>query len=201
MSMCYNLLTISDNNIHEVLHNPPLIWRILAPDSQDLYFNALNDINQMSIFKRWFHKNDSAVPTEAPTLVFLEGEGIDADLDKSWHGIHYLLTKSAWSGDWPLNFLLCEGKEVGDIDTGYGPARTFKSSEVKEIASALAVIDHDTLKENFDPGDMAHQDIYPDIWLNELDQALDYCLKYFDRLKQHVSNAAQSDMGLLAHLS
>ena len=201
MSKCYNLLTISDNNIDELLHNPPLIWRILAPDSQDLYLNAINDKNHKSLLTRWFHKNDAAVVTEAPNLEFIEGEGIDVELDKSWHGIHYLLTKSAWSGDWPLNFLLCEGKEIGDIDIGYGPARTFKANEVKEIAAALATIDHDALKENFDPGDMAHQDIYPDIWLNQLDDALAYCLEYFDELKRHVNDAAQRNMGLLVHLS
>src|SRR5215203_4027303 len=54
----------------------------------------------------------------------------EIDLDKSWHGIHYLLTKTAWAGEPPLSFLVLGGAEVGDIDVGYGTARAFRSDEV-----------------------------------------------------------------------
>lgn len=42
-------------------------------------------------------------------------------MDKAWHGIHYLLTGTAWEGDPPLNFLVTGGREVGTEEIGIGP--------------------------------------------------------------------------------
>ena len=62
---------------------------------------------------------------------FLDEEGFaDFDIDKAWHGIHYLLTGTAWEGAAPLNFLVAGGRPVGDVDVGYGPARAFSGAEV-----------------------------------------------------------------------
>jgi hypothetical protein len=47
------------------------------------------------------------------------------DLEKSWQGIHYLLTGTAWEGDPPLNFLLAGGREV-DIEIGLGPPASIR---------------------------------------------------------------------------
>jgi hypothetical protein len=42
---------------------------------------------------------ETATPEAATPLVLSEGEGDVVDLDKTWHGIHYLLTGTAWEGD------------------------------------------------------------------------------------------------------
>ena len=55
-------------------------------------------------------------------------------LDKSWHGIHFLLTGSAEGVRPPVDFILMGGREIGDLDLGYGPARAFTSAETKQIA-------------------------------------------------------------------
>src|SRR4051812_22134863 len=68
----------------------------------------------------------------------INAEGID--IEKSWHGIHYLLTGTRDEGDGPLNFILAGGQEVGDVDVGYGPARAFTSEQVRGIAGALEPI-------------------------------------------------------------
>ena len=57
------------------------------------------------------------------------GPGGELDLDKAWHGIHFLLTGSAWEGEEPLCYLLAGGQEVGDEDVGYGPARVLRPRE------------------------------------------------------------------------
>jgi len=43
-------------------------------------------------------------PKVVPMLKLEANEGTRCDLEKSWHGIHYLLTGSAWEGDPPLRF-------------------------------------------------------------------------------------------------
>ena len=60
---------------------------------------------------------------------------------------------------------MCGGKEVGDIDDGYGPARGFLAAETARIRNALAAIDDEELRQRCDPADMTAKTIYPDIWL------------------------------------
>jgi hypothetical protein len=102
MGMIVELATLSDVNIDRLLNTPELIWNVLAPDNPDLA---------------------EEVPPEIQPLQFAEFERNEANLDKAWHGIHFLLTGTNWAGDPPLNFLVAGGAQVGDIDTGYGPAR------------------------------------------------------------------------------
>jgi len=55
------------------------------------------------------------------TLDSLDESDADLPLDKSWHGLQFLLTGQPVSGDPPLNFLTEGGTDVGDVDVGYGP--------------------------------------------------------------------------------
>ena len=85
-----------------------------------------------------------------PSLLpdYLDGEEVDGfgpfadlDVDKAWHGIHFLLTNSAEGGSFPLAFLIVGGRNIGDEDMGYGPARGFAAREVAQIAAALSKVD------------------------------------------------------------
>src|SRR5687768_10108992 len=64
-------------------------------------------------------------------------------LDKAWHGLHFLLTGSAWEGSPPLDFLVA-GEPIGEEEIGYEPPRAHSSETVAEVAAALAPIDQDT---------------------------------------------------------
>jgi hypothetical protein len=59
------------------------------------------------------------------------------DLDKAWHGIHYLLTGTAEGGDGPEALAILGGEEFGP-DVGYGPARFLLPGDVKAVSDALA---------------------------------------------------------------
>jgi Domain of unknown function (DUF1877) len=125
------------------------------------------------------------------------------DLDKAWHGIHFLLTGSAWGGDPPLNFLVAGGRQIGDVDVGYGPARGFTSADVTEISRALAQITSDDLKDRFDGKRMMKAEIYPEIWDSDPaeDDTLGYLVEYFEDLKTFVERAKASSSGLIVYIS
>lgn len=54
-------------------------------------------------------------------------------IDKAWHGIHYLLTKSDWEGEAPRNFIIKGGHDIGaDADE-----RAIYSAELAVIDAAL----------------------------------------------------------------
>src|SRR5262245_61651019 len=71
---------------------------------------------------------------------FLEENDGGMDLDKAWHGIHFLLTGSAWDGEEPLCFLVKGGEEIGDEDFGYGPARILSPNQIAAWADSLSAI-------------------------------------------------------------
>jgi hypothetical protein len=94
---------------------------------------------------------------EGDTVV---SDDVHFDLDKAWHGIHFMLTGDVWGGELPLGFLLL-GQPIGDIDVGYGPARAFDSNEVRAIADALLPISPSVLRSRFEPRALGWAEVYP----------------------------------------
>lgn len=196
MGMCLGIMSADDESIRRVLADPPLVWQLLAPDEPSLY--EQERARQSSWFSRLFGKRKASSEVEdvdAAPLRPIE----DTDLDKAWHGIHYLLTGTAWEGDSPRNFLVLGGTEVGDIDVGYGRARAFDSQAVKEISRSLAAIDREELHRRYDPVRMTELEIYPGIWDEDVEEeeTIGYCLEYFDELKEFIARTAEKDLGMV----
>jgi hypothetical protein len=131
-----------------------------------------------------------------------EGRHAGLDVDKAWHGIHFLLTGTAWEGEPPLDFIVRGGQEVGE-DLGYGPARAFTSDEVKAIAAALRPLTREVLEQRFNPKEMMSLQIYPTIWdrPRDEDDTLEYVLGYYDALRDFIEGAAKEGEGLIAFVT
>jgi Domain of unknown function (DUF1877) len=149
-------------------------------------------------------------PSKAFDLVFAE-YALDAAnddelayLDKAWHGIHYLLTGTAWEGEAPWNTLLAGGTEVPDSDEewGYGPPRCVSAADTARFAQALAATTDDELAARFDPGDMGAKGIYPEIWDRppSEDDTLGYLMEYVAVLRKFVADVTARNKGLLIAL-
>ena len=138
-----------------------------------------------------------------------EDHGKDmVDVDKAWHCLHYLLTGTAWEGEFPANFMIGGGTEVGDVDVGYGPARVFGTAEVAEIARLLATLRGSDLAERFDARDMERRDIYPGGhpggWSEtdvSSDESFGYFIGAFEDLKALVTRGAAGGSGMVAWLN
>jgi hypothetical protein len=105
---------------------------------------------------------DDALPEEA--------QGEDLDLDKAWHGLHYLLTGTAWGGEAPWCYLLLGGEQVGneeDHSVGYSQARILLPPQVEAFSRALAAITPAEISDRFKPVEMMKLDIYPNVWDRE----------------------------------
>jgi Domain of unknown function (DUF1877) len=203
MSMCLAMHTLSDENIRRLLADPPLVWKIIAPDDPEVYADARARDKPQGLLSRLFGRKQAPAATPVTEdLPLADNEVASTDLDKAWHGIHYLLTQTAWDGDAPLNFLVKNGQPVGDIDVGYGPARAFTAAQVQAIHAALAPLDGAFLKSRFNPDQMMKLGIYPEIWDRDPadDDTFGYCAEYFTTLKTFVATAAERNTGLLVHL-
>jgi hypothetical protein len=123
------------------------------------------------------------------------------DLDKAWHGIHYLLTGQADGGELPQSLAVVGGEEFGP-EVGYGPARFLTAPEVKSVAAVLANLPAQSLASRFDPNDMAAKQIYPDgIWVRDGKEALDYVLDNYQQLKTFYREAAERGDAVIQWLS
>ena len=203
MGMVLGLNTLKDENIEKMLSDPPLVWKVLAPDDPEIYEQEIKSNKApIGFFSKFFKKNKTVPPFKTVFFELSGDEGADTDLDKAWHGIHYLLTGSVWEGDGPLNFLIAGGETIGEIDVGYGPARCLKSHNVSEINAALSEITVEEFEVRFEPDKMMAEKIYPEIWNRKEENGnLDYLVEYFVELKQFISKAAQNKMGLIISIS
>jgi hypothetical protein len=195
---------VSDATIQRLLADPPLVWKVIAPDDPEAYENARQletDRLKPGFVSRLFGAKAPAAPPVAP-LTLGDGEVHLTDIDKSWHGIHFLLTGRADEGDTPLDFLLAGGAEVGDEDVGYGPARVFTSAETKRIATALAALSDDELKRRFAPDAMMKAEIYPEIWDRDpaKDDTLRYLMEYVKVIRETLATVTAQGQGLLVYL-
>jgi hypothetical protein len=118
-------------------------------------------------------------------------------LEKSWHGLHFLMTGDVWAGEPPLNFLTLGGEEVGDIDVGYGPARIFRAPSVTVIHKALENFPDSNVDARLDPATFEAAQIYPPIWSEPRADLLNEYAGFLQALKAHIKKAADSHQALL----
>lgn len=141
-------------------------------------------------------------PTEVTELLFgnLNDEAAETpkpvvDLDKAWHGIHYLLTGAAWSlGDGPAGEAILGGEQIGG-DQGYGPVRLLRPEAVGRVAAALRGVSIEELRSRFDPDAMTAAEIYPDMWTR--DDFDEYLARYFTELRDFYAEAAANGQAAL----
>lgn len=125
----------------------------------------------------------------------LFSEGTQAiSLDKDRHGIHFLLTGTAWDAKGAAGQAILGGKEFGG-DLGYGPARVLSEAQVKAISSALSKISGESLAARFDPDAMTKADVYPTIvWKRDGAQALTSLTSSYGALASFYRRAAEKGL-------
>jgi hypothetical protein len=119
------------------------------------------------------------------------------DVDKSWHGIHFLLTGAVTGGEPPLAWVVFGPAAIGE-DVGYGPARVLTPNEVVEVSKALAPLTAEKLKRRCDWNAMNDREVYPRGW-RVGDE--DYIGENFAHLKKLFESAARRRMGIVQWIS
>jgi Domain of unknown function (DUF1877) len=118
-----------------------------------------------------------------------EGTYDRLDLDKAWHGVHYLLCGAVEPGDSLLGQAVLGGTEIGEDFSGYGPARYFTVARVAELAAALRQPQTEAeVVARYDPQRMSQLQIYPFGWEEEDNR--DWLLDGFRDLRAFYADAA-----------
>ena len=114
-------------------------------------------------------------------------DNTNLDIDKSWDGVHYLLTGRRFDGKTELANVILGGEILGgeenadEFDVGYGPPMYILEDEVKSIAKILEKSDLAEIKKRFEPTKFAKLNIYPfdDNDISRVtEQDLDYFMSY-----------------------
>jgi hypothetical protein len=124
----------------------------------------------------------------------------EVDLDKAWHGIHFLLTGSAGSNGTLASKVIMGGESIGP-DRGYGPAHLLKPAEVKAIAHLLDETTPDVLRERFKPKEMTRAAVYPGMWGPEGGEDFGYVLDYYKKLAAFYKRAASRGQAVIFVIS
>jgi len=185
------LYSLSDANIARLVENPLLMQIVGSPSGLQDYEHALQR-EQPGWLGRLLGKK---APVRSDPALFVLGpdEGKDVYFDKAWHGIHYLLTKTAWEGEPPLDFLINGGHDIDEAN------RALEAVQVAAIDAALRPIDTAWLRTRFDAADMDRLDIYSGAW-SEDNGGLDYCLEYFDQVKDFIRQTAARGLGMIVSI-
>ncbi|WP_293933518.1 YfbM family protein [Iodobacter sp.] len=121
------------------------------------------------------------------------------DIDKAWHGIHFMLTENSAASS-PLAHAVLGIKKIGEEDVGYGPAHGISAASVKEIARGLNAISDEAFRAMFDVEAMTNSGVYPDIW-DEGDDALAFLLSNFKVLQRFYTDAAKAGKAAISFLN
>jgi hypothetical protein len=201
MGMVVGLTSIADQTAERILSDPPLVWKVVAPEDPTLYAEALAATTRPSLLARLTGRTPA--PPPAHDLTLHAPEGVSIDLDKSWHGIHYLLTGTPDESEAPLSFLLSGGRAVGDVEVGYCPARVFNAVETRSIFAGVDAVTNDELRARFDPAAMMRLEIYPGIWdrYPASSEPLDYLLEYTATVRGFLRQAVAGGVGMVVTLT
>jgi len=129
-------------------------------------------------------------------MLFDSSDDVVLEMDKEWHGIHYLLTGEPWSARGALGQVVLGGTEFGS-DIGYGPARYLNPRQISEIATALRRLPIEQFKSRYDPKVMMKAEIYPTIWEREGEEGLRWLVTGLERLNEFYSRTANQGKGVI----
>ena len=106
---------------------------------------------------------------------------VGLSLEKSWHGIHYLLTGIAEGGRPPLSWAVFGDRELPDVSKvmGYGPARLLTPQQTASVSKTITPFTKKKFQVRFDVETMVAARIYA----VKSGEDLEYFWSYFQELR------------------
>ena len=124
------------------------------------------------------------------------------DVDKAWHGIHYVLTGQTDVCDGVLSLAVHGGEEFGPAVTSYGCARFLTAQQVVEVTRALSNVSDELLRERFRPEEMQTKGIYlGEFWTADPTSTFSYLVNCYERLVRFYRDASNRGEAAIQWLS
>lgn len=118
------------------------------------------------------------------------------DLDKAWHGLHWILTGSTDQGPEPLCYLVHKGQTLAPFHDS--DVRAITSQQLAAFEAALQAIDETELRSRYDGEKMAAAHLYlSTLWLRSKEEGVDILMTALSRLKNFLQEAKAHNEGML----
>ncbi|MFN8507388.1 MAG: YfbM family protein [Dehalococcoidia bacterium] len=119
------------------------------------------------------------------------------DIDKAWHGLHFLLTGSVDESPGPLGDAVMGGREFGP-DLGYGPMRSLDAARVAETSAALDALTAAEVEARYEASAMERAGVYPGGWSSP--GSRQWLLETFEDVRGFYREAAGAGHAMLLYL-
>src|SRR5258706_13901452 len=121
------------------------------------------------------------------------------DIDKGWHGLHFLFTGTVDEGEEPACYFVRGGEDLDDE----GQARALRPKQVRRFAEYLSALSPAELTRRYDPQRMTKLKIYPDaFWMRPSspdDSPLQWLLGCFSDVRRFTHRAAAANDGVIVN--
>ena len=188
----YGLRQISNSTIEQLIAKPKLVHKLDALDES-------YKLRRPSFIERFFGQRRKLCEGARSNRNGFQIGPDYCDLDKAWHGLHFLFTGSDWKGDPPNSFLLNWGIEMPTLSDDHSPSRVYNVAQTKEVAQFLNSLDAEKLRERFQPKEMTRQQIYPDTW-DRGPSECEYLRHHFVNLQRFVNATYNFEFGMISSM-
>ena len=201
MGMTAGMYRASDSEIQKLLAEPHTVGAFIESST---WAPPVRQVRPKGILG-WLLKIspitiEEVDPTAVPPPDYMEHERPHCDLEGVWHGLHFLLTGTAWEGEEPACYLLRGGEDLGDADElGYSMIQALSPARVQQFAALLNSLSREELERRFDPKRMMALKISPEIWTREPKRT--YLLDAFGELRTFVNTLAEGGDGAIVYLT
>ena len=199
MGMTCSVHRLTSVDINELIRNPENAERVLGLDKGP----PIREVKPTGLLGLLLRLTPITITEVDPDAPETSGDEPDPDktidIDKAWHGLHFLFTGTADQGEEPACFVVKGGEDLDDE----GARRALRPGQVRQFADFLTGLSAEDLERRFDAKRMTALDIYPGIWhrASREEDSWPWLLDSFERLRVFVKRAADAGDGLVMDIS
>jgi hypothetical protein len=195
MGMVLVLKKASATDLKKLHERPQRVLRFLMPDE------AFPVEKPAGFFAGLIASLTGKAADSADDITFDQIDAEEADMDKAWQGIYFLLTGDPLQGKGPGTYLM-NGRPIGDVEVGYGPAWSLTPDQVLDLSGHLDALSNETLLARFNGRRMDELNIYPEIWSRDPeDESKEYLADGIDTLRAYCHDSARDGLGLVVYIT
>jgi hypothetical protein len=204
MGITCALYRATEDEIDRLIEDPATVGSFLNPDDAlALPVKTVRLKGLAGLILRLFPITITEVvsePTERASVPVIDPDR-SIDIEKGWHGLHFLFTGTAEEGEEPACYLLRGGEDLDDE----GQARALRPNQVRRFAEYLSTLTPAELTRRYDSERMTKLEIYPDsIWMRPSspdDSPLQWLLTCFSDVQWFMDRAATANDGVIVNIA
>lgn len=191
MGIAYCLIRTTPENIDALRDRPKALAEFIYQED-DVY-----EAPKPSFFSRLL----GAAPKIDTGSVPKRSEGDEADLDKAWHIIHYLLCGDPGRGVGPLALIGDDLHPLADLDLGLGKPNVISSERVSAFSAAASGMSAEEFLARYVPSEMPLDELYMGnvIERGDVDDIREYVVENFEILRIFVQQAADRGEAIITY--